>query len=91
MFVVVVSKMIDGDFKVAEAYYDKGGVKVITKTGESPVTWASTIREVSDGVAESMYKMAQNMRLDSVDELKKILGMDTDKFVTEYQDRFVDL
>lgn len=91
MIVLVVSKMEDGDFKVREAYFDRGGLKRMSALEKESVDWANTLQEVQMAIDESLYKTSQYMNLASVDELDKIFGMKTDEFISKYQNQFVRL
>lgn len=91
MIALVVSKMEDGDFKVKEAYYDRGGLKRMTQLETEPVDWASTVREVQESIEESSYKTYQYLNVASAEDLHKIFGMSTSDFVSEYQNKFLNM
>lgn len=91
MIALIVSKMMDGEFKVTEGYFDQGGLKMINGQGIQEVDWAATLAEVAEDVGRSMYRSSQHIDVSGPDEVKKFLGQDTAEFVQKLGNRFIDL
>lgn len=76
-----VSKMWDGEFLVKEAYFGRGGIKVVNEDGVEDAPHYASIQEIKDEVENSMYKMGAELVLDNELEAKIFLNLKTEDFV----------
>lgn len=92
MITLFIGKAHDGEFVIEEAYFDQGGIKMVTSfSGPEVVDWATTLKEISDGINDSMYKTAHYLNVSDEKEIKNILGMTVDKFIDGYKSKFINM
>ena len=90
MIAYVQTSVVDSGPVVTTIFFDKGGLKSVSKNGEFDVSWAKTLKEVQEGDQNSMYRGGMFVDLDK-NEFHNLIGMDSEEFYTKYGNRAISI